>query len=37
MKKIRIKADISKANDFKIWKHCDEIGADIDRTYLSKN
>ena len=30
MKKIRIKADISKANGFKIWKHCDEVGADTD-------
>ena len=30
MKKIRTKADVSKANGFKIWKHCDEIGADTD-------
>ena len=30
MKKIRIKADVSKANGFKIWKHCDEVGADTD-------
>ena len=30
MKKRRIKADISKANGFKIWKHCDEVGADTD-------
>ena len=30
MKKIRIKTDVSKANGFKTWKHCDEVGADID-------
>lgn len=30
MKAIRMKADISKANGFKIWKHCDEVGADTD-------
>ena len=30
MKKIRIKADVSKVNGFKIWKHCDEVGADTD-------
>ena len=37
MKTIRMKADISKAEGFKIWKHCDEVGADINRTYLSKD
>lgn len=37
MRKIRMKADVSKANGFKIWKHCDEVGADIDRTHLSKD
>lgn len=36
MKKIRVKADISKANGFKIWKHCDEVGADIDGCIYQK-